>query len=133
MLQQMHRDYVPAETLSKQFASGELELIGSGGNTDNEGFVKLYPVSQDVIRTPQDIHVLTLQGHPEFSEAIITKIVRQRLDVMGPQTVTNYWGHKGDHDDEEPQNKEGTGRRWLKTDGVDIVSKAIWNMLDLDP
>ncbi|KAL9713304.1 hypothetical protein Ac2012v2_002909 [Leucoagaricus gongylophorus] len=130
-LQQMHRDHVPVETLSRQFVSGELELIGFSSNTDNEGFIEFYPASRDVLKTPRNIHVLTLQGHPEFSEALITKIVRQRSEIMGLQTVTNYWGHKGNDNEEEPQDKEGTGRRWLKTDGVDIVSKAIWNMLDL--
>ncbi len=127
----MHRDHVPVETLSRQFVSGELELIGFSSNTDNEGFIEFYPASRDVLKTPRNIHVLTLQGHPEFSEALITKIVRQRSEIMGLQTVTNYWGHKGNDNEEEPQDKEGTGRRWLKTDGVDIVSKAIWNMLDL--
>ncbi|KAF5361061.1 hypothetical protein D9756_004466 [Leucocoprinus leucothites] len=129
-LQQIHSDHVPVESFSKQFASGELQLVGSTGLTKNQGVIKFYPSSSiDAIRTPRDIQVLTLQGHPEFSESIITGLVRQRTDAFGPSKATDYWGHKGGDYEDEPVDKEGTGRRWRKTDGLDIVSQVLWRML----
>ncbi|KAF5360670.1 hypothetical protein D9756_004450 [Leucocoprinus leucothites] len=133
-LQQIHSDHVPVESFSKQFASGEIQLVGSTGPTNNQGVIKFYPSSSiDAIRTPRDIQVLTLQGHPEFSESIITGLVRQRADAFGPSTATDYWGHKGGDYEDEPVDKEGTGRRWQKTDGLDIVSQVLWKMLGVAP
>ncbi|KAF5351193.1 hypothetical protein D9756_008187 [Leucocoprinus leucothites] len=133
-LQQIHRDHVPVESFSKHLTSGEIELVGSTGPTPNQGIIKFYPsTSGDAIKTPRNVHVLTLQGHPEFSEGIITGLVRQRVDAFGLPTVTEYWGHKGGEDAHEPTDKEGTGRRWHKTDGADIVSQALWKMLGVAP
>lgn len=134
-LQQMHRDLVPMESLSQQFASGELELLGSTGHTENQGFVKFYPPSSgsDVVKTHQNIHIITVQGHPEFYESLITGIVRQRAELMGPPTVSDYWGHKGGEYDDEAGEKDGTGRRWHKTDGFDIVALVLWKMLGVIP
>lgn len=131
-LQEMHRDHVPLESFSKQFASGELELVGSSGPTGNQGVIKFYSSSKDA-RTARDIHVLTLQGHPEFCESIVTGIVRQRVDDMGVPTVTDYWGSKGGNYDFKPLNKAITGRRWKNTDGLNIVSQVLWKMLNVEP
>jgi len=128
----MHRDHVPLESFSKQFASGELELVGSSGPTGNQGVIKFYSSSKDA-RTARDVHVLTLQGHPEFCESIVTGIVRQRVDDMGIPTVTDYWGSKGGNYDFKPQNKLITGRRWKNTDGFNVVSQVLWKMLGVEP
>ncbi|KAJ3565650.1 hypothetical protein NP233_g7493 [Leucocoprinus birnbaumii] len=133
-LQEIHRDHVPLESLSSQFTSGELELVGSTGPTGNQGLIKFNQSSaKNSRRTAQDIQVLTLQGHPEFTEPIITGLLRERVDLFGLSTVTDYWGHEGVDDDDEPANKEGTGRRWKKTDGLDIVSQVLWKMVGVSP
>ncbi|KAL9709415.1 hypothetical protein Ac2012v2_007151 [Leucoagaricus gongylophorus] len=128
-LQQVHSDHVPVESLSNQFASGELHLVGSTRSTRNQGVIKFYPVSDNEVKTPRDIHILTLQGHPEFSESMITRIIREHVDDMALSTLNDYWGPKGSNYDSEPEDKDETGRRWLKTDGIDIVSRALWRML----
>jgi hypothetical protein len=133
----MHRDHVPVESFAKGFALGELLLLGSTGSTANQGFIKYYPSpsgsKEEVARPPEDIHVFTIQGHPEFSESIVTGIIRQRAEAMGPATVTDYWGEKGGDYDEEPEDKTGTGRRWVTTDGLDIFGSALWKMLGIPP
>ncbi|KAF5354035.1 hypothetical protein D9756_007181 [Leucocoprinus leucothites] len=131
-LQEIHSDHVPLESLFKNFASGELRLVGSTGPTINQGVVKFYPSSSgDVVRSPRDIHVLTLQGHPEFTESIITGMVRQNINNFGP-VLNDYWGPKGGDYDGEPADKEGTGRRWSKCDG-DVVGQVYWKMLGVIP
>ena len=47
--------------------------------------------------------------------------------------MIDYWGPKGSLYDDEPLNKEGTGRRWWKTDGVNIISVVYWKMLGVTP
>ncbi|KXN85526.1 Putative glutamine amidotransferase-like protein C13C5.04 [Leucoagaricus sp. SymC.cos] len=138
-LQQTHRDHVPLESLEKQFASGDLHLIGHTGVTGNQGVLKFNSSPSDpeyeVVKSHRDIHVLTLQGHPEFSESIVTGIVRQRAEdgAMDVPTATNYWGEMGGDYEDEPEEKQGTGRRWRKTDGFDIVAVVLWKMLGITP
>ncbi|KXN83788.1 Putative glutamine amidotransferase-like protein C13C5.04 [Leucoagaricus sp. SymC.cos] len=122
-LQEMHRDHVVLESFERQFASGELYLLGRTCLTGNQGVVKFYTPPESEAdaevheKCHRDIQVLTLQGHPEFSESVVTGIVRQRPD-MGTEVVCDYW-----------EDKDGTGRRWEKTDGLDYVAKALWKML----
>jgi hypothetical protein len=130
----MHRDYVPVESLPKEFASGELRVIGYTGVTDNHCFIKFYPCTawekEGVVRTARDIHILCIQGHPEYSESIITEMVRQRVQPnMDHATVTDYWGEKGGDYDDEPDDKTATGRRWQKTDGLNVFANVLWKMV----
>lgn len=132
-MQEIHTDIVPLQSLFRQLVLGDLYLVGCSSAIDSQGFIKFYPSSGDVSRTPQNIHILTLQGHPEFSESIVTGLTRQIRDMMDVPTLIDYWGPKGGLYDEEPLNQEGTGRRWWKTDGVDIVSPVYWKMLGVQP
>jgi len=90
-------------------------------------------LSGNEVKTPRDIHILTLQGHPEFSESIITSIVREQVDGMAFSTLNDYWGLRGGDYDDEPEDKDETGRRWLKTDGKDVVSQVLRRMLVQTP
>ncbi|KAF5359720.1 hypothetical protein D9756_003063 [Leucocoprinus leucothites] len=131
-LQEIHKDHVPLASLFKSFASGELRLVGSTGTTVNQGILKFYPSSSgDVVRSPRDIHVMTLQGHPEFTESIMTGMIRQNLNDF-KDIVADYWGPKGGDYDNEPADKEGTGRRWYKCD-TDVVGQVYWKMLGVIP
>ena len=60
------------------------------------------------------IQIITMQGHPEFNEPIITAIIKQRVQ-------------SGDIGQETASDAET--RRFWKTDGIDIVGKAIWEIL----
>ena len=86
-------------------------------------------MSGNEVKTPWDIHILTLQGHPEFSESMITSIVRGQVDGMEFSTLNDYWGPRGGDYDDEPEDKDETGRRWLKTDGKDVVSQVLRRMV----
>lgn len=132
MIQQMHRDHVPLESLSNPICSKELHLVGSTPTSGNQGVVKFYPKSGNEAQghgSLDQIHIITLQGHPEFTESIVTGIVRQRAGVIDAAAAQSYFGEKGDVGDAEPPAQDGTGRRWWKNDGVDIVGRAFWKML----
>jgi hypothetical protein len=60
------------------------------------------------------IQIITTQGHPEFNEPIITAIIEQRIESgsISPEAAA-----------------ETETRRFWKNDGVDIVGKAIWEIL----
>ncbi|KXN85517.1 Putative glutamine amidotransferase-like protein C13C5.04 [Leucoagaricus sp. SymC.cos] len=142
-IQQMHRDHVPLESLEMQLASGNIHLLGHNDHTGNQGVVKFYPSLSDpdpesspkVINSHQDIQILTVQGHPEFSEGIITAVakIRTRDGIMDIATVTEYWGERGGDYEDEPDEKQGTGRRWHQTHGFDLIATALWKMLGVIP
>ena len=60
------------------------------------------------------IHILTFQGHPEFNEPIISAIIEQRVAS----------GHINQEAAADAQM-----RRFWKTHGVDVVGKAIRELL----
>ena len=60
------------------------------------------------------IQIITTQGHPEFNEPIVTAIIEQRLQ-------------SGAISQEAAADAEK--RRFWKTDGVDVIGKAIWEVL----
>ncbi|KZT54262.1 class I glutamine amidotransferase-like protein [Calocera cornea HHB12733] len=67
-IQQMHRDHVPSVPKSQAF-----ELLGWTSVAPVQGLVNYYPGSRE-------IHVFTLQGHPEFSlgSDIVTRLINDR-------------------------------------------------------
>ncbi len=60
------------------------------------------------------IHILTLQGHPEFTTGIVQEIIRKRgkSGVMNRDTVEN-----------------GLIRANDRNDGDGIIGRAIWEVL----
>lgn len=60
------------------------------------------------------VQILTTQGHPEFTEPITTSIIKQRsaTGVMDAATVADW-----------------ELRKHLPTHGVDIVGRAIWDVM----
>ena len=73
-IHQMHRDHVPRVPPS-------FHLLGSTSVTKNQGMVKFYDSDE---RTPKpdvsQIHILSVQGHPEFTAAIIKEVIRVRKE-----------------------------------------------------
>lgn len=105
-IQQMHRDHVP--TVPPSF-----HLLASSPTSYNQGMVRFSSGANP--STPlSPIQIITIQGHPEFSEPIITAIIGQRTE-------------SGDISPEAAADAEK--RRFWKNDGVDIVGKAIWEIL----
>jgi len=105
-IEEMHRDHVP--TCPPSFA-----LLGSTRVTPNQGMLALYP---DAASPPQptDVHILTLQGHPEFTRRIVDKIVAARAStgVLSADVV-----------------EDANRRAGWRNDGVSVVGRAIWRVL----
>ncbi|TBU23564.1 class I glutamine amidotransferase-like protein [Dichomitus squalens] len=106
-IQQMHRDHVPA-------APPSFYLLGSTPISPNQGMVKLYPGGSPESVSPADVHIFTVQGHPEFTQFIVDEIVKARSStgVIGKDIV------------EDVQR-----RRDLRNDGVEVVGKTLWDIL----
>jgi len=105
-IQQMHRDHVP--TVPPSFY-----LLGSSPTSYNQGMVRFSSGANPSTPLPP-VQIITIQGHPEFNEPIITAIIRQR-------TESGHISHEAATDAER--------RRFWRTDGVYIVGKAIWEIL----
>ncbi|EEB90848.1 hypothetical protein MPER_10893, partial [Moniliophthora perniciosa FA553] len=107
-IQEMHRDYVPD-------VPPNFHLLGSTDVTMNQGMVRFSGnVSPPV--DPTKIQIFTVQGHPEFTEAIVSEIARARTEkgVMDQET----------HDD-------AMRRKDWKNDGP-LIAKAIWRIIGVD-
>ncbi|KAF9451446.1 class I glutamine amidotransferase-like protein, partial [Macrolepiota fuliginosa MF-IS2] len=130
-IQQMHQDHIPLDSLSDPLSSKQLHLIGSTPTAGNQGIVKFYSDENQGDKSLERIHIITLQGHPEFNERIATAVICRwsKLGILGPATAQNYFGEKGDQGDAEPRNKEGTGTRWWRDDGVGVVGSVFWKIL----
>ncbi|KAH7926613.1 class I glutamine amidotransferase-like protein [Leucogyrophana mollusca] len=109
-IQQVHRDHVPS-------VPAGLHGLGSTPETPNQGMVKFrasYAYDPSQPPTLTDIHVLTLQGHPEFTAPIIKTIadVRKRAGVFGADVAD-----------------EGRRCGGLPHDGVGVIGRVIWGVL----
>lgn len=121
----MHRDHVPEVPPS-------FHLLGRSPTTPVQGLVKfdspsptntqvtsVNPPSSELPptkRTLKDIHILTLQGHPEFTGPIVNKIIdaREEAGILKGDIVT------------VAREKESAGWR---NDGVTVVGKTFWDVL----
>ncbi|KAK2462773.1 hypothetical protein APHAL10511_005164 [Amanita phalloides] len=112
-IQQMHQDHVPSVPES-------FYLLGSTPVSVNQGMVrfrdgKAAPSPDDV--NADDIHILALQGHPEFTEPLVTDLVKQRSakGIIDKQIKDDYMQK----------------RRFWQNDGVGIIGRAIWNVIGI--
>jgi len=96
---QMHRDHVPALPPS-------VALLGSSPKAPIQGMVSRFPSG--------DIHILTVQGHPEFNPDIVHKIIdaREASGVLDAETV-----------------KEARVRASQRDDGIGLIGRAVWQAL----
>ena len=122
----MHRDHVPS-------LPPRAILLGSTDVSPVQGFVVPYDTpdspddssipsdanttAQALPLTPSSIHILTVQGHPEFTEDIVSKIidVRELNGAMSAQVV-----------------QEGRRRAGLHHDGKGAIGHAIWCVIGLE-
>lgn len=70
------------------------------------------PEEQDI----DNIQILTLQGHPEYLEGIVTRIVavRKQAGIIDAATAA-----------------DAERRRFWKHDGVNVLGKTIWAVLGI--
>ncbi|PBK67268.1 class I glutamine amidotransferase-like protein [Armillaria solidipes] len=100
VIQQMHRDHVPL--LPPGF-----HLLASTTTSPVQGMVKFKDGQED------DVHIFAIQGHPEFTEPIVSIIVETRgaTGILSKEIV------------------EDVGKRKdTPTDGV-LVADSIWRIL----
>jgi GMP synthase-like glutamine amidotransferase len=114
ILQEMHQDHVPA-------VPPNCHLLASTSISPNQGYVRFTsnsdvppPSSQEI--DPSSIQILTVQGHPEFTQGIIDKLVVARTE-------------KGILTQEMKEDVEKRSK--MRNDGV-VVGKAIWRILGID-
>lgn len=106
-LEQMHRDHVPEVPPS-------FHLLGSSLVSPNHGMVQLYPGKSPESIEPSDVHIFTVQGHPEFHKQITEEIVKARHSsgLLSSEIVEDF--HR---------------RAEWRNDGPGVVGKAIWAVL----
>ncbi|KAF9806978.1 hypothetical protein IEO21_08421 [Rhodonia placenta] len=106
-IQQMHRDHVPDVPPS-------FDLLGSTPIAPNQGMVQFYPSADSDSAKAEDVHIFTVQGHPEFTQRISDKIVNARAStgVISKDVA------------------EDVRRRaaW-RNDGVDVIGKVLWQVM----
>lgn len=71
---------------------------------------------------------MTVQGHPEFSDAMCTNIFfdRARNGAIRDPAVSAYLGAAGPS---QPEEHDSTSGDWLKRyDGNYVVGRAFWKM-----
>ncbi|KAF9004613.1 class I glutamine amidotransferase-like protein [Cyathus striatus] len=101
-IQEMHRDHVP------DVLPG-FELLGGTGVSANQGMVKWRSGAEK--KSLKDVHIITLQGHPEFTENIVSSLVEARSS-------------SGVIDKEAAEDAEK--RKHWRNDGVSVVGKVLW-------
>lgn len=103
----MHRDHVPA-------CPPSFHLLGSSPVAPNQGMVQLYPGASPDALSPADVHIFTVQGHPEFVSSITEEIVKARhaTGILSKEIVEDY-----------------QRRADWRNDGVDVVGKKLWEIL----
>ncbi|RPD65431.1 class I glutamine amidotransferase-like protein [Lentinus tigrinus ALCF2SS1-7] len=106
-VEQMHRDHVPAVPPS-------FHLLGSTSIAPNHGMVQLYDGASPDSVSPADVHIFTIQGHPEFNKKITEEIVKSRHSsgILSNEIVDDF-----------------DRRSDWRNDGVDVVGKTLWKIL----
>lgn len=83
------------------------ELLAKSDVAPIQGMIRRYPSSDK-------IHILTLQGHPEYNPEIVTFIVdaREANGVMDAETV-----------------KGARSKANIRDDGIGSLGRAVWRTL----
>ncbi|KAJ6504230.1 class I glutamine amidotransferase-like protein [Mycena vitilis] len=110
-IEEMHQDHVPE--LPPTF-----HLLGSTDISPNQGMVKFFnsypsPSSSPAPSSPislADVHIFTVQGHPEFTEPVVSKLVSARTASGVLDAVTSA---------------DAVRRANWQNDGMGVVGTAI--------
>ncbi|KAF7377683.1 Glutamine amidotransferase type-1 domain-containing protein [Mycena sanguinolenta] len=103
-IQEMHRDHVPE-------VPDNFHLLGSTDISMNQGMVRFHSAAAPTSPVSlSDIHIFTVQGHPEFDEPVVTKLTNFRTAQGIIDSVTAA---------------DAARRAKWQNDGVGIVGKVI--------
>jgi len=108
-IQQMHQDHVPA-------VPPTFHLLGSTPVSLNQGMVRFNSPSEPPTSPVnlKNIHVFTVQGHPEFTAPITTSLVevRSKVGIINPKDA-----------------EDALRRVTWRNDGVGVIGKVVWGIL----
>ncbi|KJA16154.1 hypothetical protein HYPSUDRAFT_47688 [Hypholoma sublateritium FD-334 SS-4] len=118
VIQQMHRDHVPA-------LPPGCVLLGASARAPVQGIVRFYApegaspttttaATDDTAPLPP-IHILAVQGHPEFAESVVAPLVATRAasGAIDGATAAAYEAHG----------------RGVRDDGRGRVARAVWGVM----
>jgi len=109
-INQMHKDHVPA------LPPGCL-LLGSTSTSSIQGMVTFTSGASPSASSPSEllprVHVLTLQGHPEYTDDMVEAVIVRRL-ASGALSAQDAAGARA--------------RMGQANEGVSVVGRAIWGM-----
>lgn len=76
--------------------------------------VRFPPGTERTQQNLENVQIITLQGHPEFVEGIVTGIIKDRTKsgVMSEEVAA-----------------DAERRKNWRNDGVEVIGKAIWGVL----
>lgn len=77
-------------------------------------FLENPPLDDKTSSNLPPIQIITVQGHPEFTESVVSAIIEQRAA-------------SGVIDSEAAQDAEK--RRYWKTDGIDVFGQILWDVI----
>jgi GMP synthase-like glutamine amidotransferase len=104
----MHRDHVP------EIPPGFI-LLGSTAVSPIQGMVLPYPaLGEGTVPSAAETHILTVQGHPEFTGPIVEKMVDFRAE-------------RGIIDAERAAKAREDA--YKQHDGLGVVGQAIWKVM----
>jgi len=106
-IQQVHRDHVPSVPPS-------FELLGSTAKSPVQGMVRFTEPPTFSSLSYTSIHVLTVQGHPEFHSSALLKLIDYREAAGVIDAITA---------------KGGRVFAVRSDDGIDVIGKTIWKVL----
>ena len=107
-MQQSHRDHVP--TVPPGFI-----LLGSSAISPIQGMVLPYPaLDEGTLPSAAEMHILTVQGHPEYTGPIVEKII----DFRAVRGIIDA--------ERAPKAREDA---YKPHDGLGIVAQAIWKVM----
>lgn len=104
----MHRDHVPA-------IPPTAHLLGSTSVSINQGMVRFtHPTMSSPSPSFDNIHILTVQGHPEFTKSISSIVIdaRHKMGILDEKTA-----------------EDGRRRADWRNDGVTVFGKVFWTVL----
>ncbi|KAN0082650.1 Class I glutamine amidotransferase-like protein [Tylopilus felleus] len=113
-LQLFHHDHVTK-------SASDAHLLGWSVIADNQGTVIFHPdlapppeaLESDALRVDlTSIHVLTFQGHPEFTKEIMLKLIAESAGELPHDLVD-----------------DAIARAGLPTDAIDKVGRVLWGIL----
>ncbi|KAF8066792.1 class I glutamine amidotransferase-like protein [Lyophyllum atratum] len=110
-IQEMHRDHVPE-------VPPTFQLLGSTAVSYNQGMVRFVPGKELGQENLENIQIITVQGHPEFVEGIVSDIVKHRTKsgIMNAEVAA-----------------DAERRKNWRNDGVTVLGKAVWGVLGVTP